>query len=581
MGLFTKTSGEGWSLDTSSGRLTISGDLGNALYPFEKIAKKVHSVVALKGARVSKGSNLFSDMKNLAEADLSELDTSACESFKYMFYGCRSLTSLDLSTWDTANVKSMGNMFFRCSSLVSLDLSKWNLQSTEDMGEMFEFCENLKDIKTGTGWAARKLINAKSMFSFCHDLRSLKLGGWDVSKVTNMSDLFYDCKSLELIDLTGWRLNKETKTKSMFRYVPKTVRVYTDDEAIIQLLPAGAEPLTPVSAAPQLQPKTEPAPAPAKKAKSKPKAEPKAEPKAAVRETVTDYVYEDYTYTGEIENGVPNGTGRCVFKSGNTYEGMLKAGKRNGKGIFRWASGNRYEGEFTENIRNGKGVYRWTNGDVYEGGFTDGKPTGKGIYTWADGTIYEGDFRDGNHTGKGVLRSSSGSIIHEGYFVDGKYVGQTPPESKPACHEEDQPETSAAKTRKVKQEGSPAETKAKREGSPAVTKAKKEDSQAGSIIKRITPYGTTEFVFKCKIMDELGIHARPAGSLVKEAKQFTSKITLIKDDKSATASKMLAVMNLGVKCGDIIEVLAEGADAEAAAEAMKNSLIKNFDAIIL
>ena len=36
------------------------------------------------------------------------------------------------------------------------------------------------------------------------------------------------------------------------------------------------------------------------------------------RETVTDLAYDDFTYTGEAEDGVPNGMGKCVFESGNT-----------------------------------------------------------------------------------------------------------------------------------------------------------------------------------------------------------------------------------------------------------------------
>ena len=53
--------------------------------------------------------------------------------------------------------------------------------------------------------------------------------------------------------------------------------------------------------------------------------------------------------------------------------------------------------------------------------------------------------------------------------------------------------------------------------------------------------------FEYVIKDEIGIHARPAGLLVKEAKNFESKIMLVKDGKSAEATKLMAVMGLGVK----------------------------------
>ena len=71
--------------------------------------------------------------------------------------------------------------------------------------------------------------------------------------------------------------------------------------------------------------------------------------------------------------------------------------------------------------------------------------------------------------------------------------------------------------------------------------------------------------FEYTIKDELGIHARPAGMLVKEAKKYQSKITTTKEGKTAEASKLMAVMSLGVKCGQTVQIAVEGADEEAAA----------------
>ena len=82
--------------------------------------------------------------------------------------------------------------------------------------------------------------------------------------------------------------------------------------------------------------------------------------------------------------------------------------------------------------------------------------------------------------------------------------------------------------------------------------------------------------FKYEITDEIGIHARPAGLLVKEAKQFQSKIMIESNGKSADATKLMAIMGLGVKKGMEIVVRIEGADEEIAAvrieEFMKSNL---------
>ena len=49
--------------------------------------------------------------------------------------------------------------------------------------------------------------------------------------------------------------------------------------------------------------------------------------------------------------------------------------------------------------------------------------------------------------------------------------------------------------------------------------------------------------FSYTVKDELGIHARPAGMLVKEVKNFKSKVTLEKDGKVIDAARLMAVMS--------------------------------------
>lgn len=82
--------------------------------------------------------------------------------------------------------------------------------------------------------------------------------------------------------------------------------------------------------------------------------------------------------------------------------------------------------------------------------------------------------------------------------------------------------------------------------------------------------------FKYVITDEIGIHARPAGMLAKEAKGFSSKITLEANGKSAEVTKLMAVMSLGVKNGAEITVKAEGDDEDAAIAKMKEFMEANL-----
>ena len=82
--------------------------------------------------------------------------------------------------------------------------------------------------------------------------------------------------------------------------------------------------------------------------------------------------------------------------------------------------------------------------------------------------------------------------------------------------------------------------------------------------------------FQYVIQDEIGIHARPAGLLVKEAKKYESKIMLTANGKSAEATKLMAVMGLGVKTGQTVEIAVEGADEDAAYEGMKAFFEQNL-----
>lgn len=82
--------------------------------------------------------------------------------------------------------------------------------------------------------------------------------------------------------------------------------------------------------------------------------------------------------------------------------------------------------------------------------------------------------------------------------------------------------------------------------------------------------------FDYTIKDDIGIHARPAGLLAKEAKKFSSVITIEKGGKSADVRRMMGVMGLGVKVGETVTVKVEGDDEAQAAEAVKAFLEANL-----
>ena len=75
--------------------------------------------------------------------------------------------------------------------------------------------------------------------------------------------------------------------------------------------------------------------------------------------------------------------------------------------------------------------------------------------------------------------------------------------------------------------------------------------------------------FNYTITDKLGIHARPAGLLSKEGKKYQSTITVDKNGTAVNVLKLMALMKLGVKCGETVTVRVEGVDEALAGPAME------------
>ena len=83
--------------------------------------------------------------------------------------------------------------------------------------------------------------------------------------------------------------------------------------------------------------------------------------------------------------------------------------------------------------------------------------------------------------------------------------------------------------------------------------------------------------FTYTITDPVGIHARPAGLLVKAVKALDSAVTIAKaDGKSAGGAKLMALMGLGIKQGDTVTVTVEGAGEEADCAALEQFFKANL-----
>lgn len=80
--------------------------------------------------------------------------------------------------------------------------------------------------------------------------------------------------------------------------------------------------------------------------------------------------------------------------------------------------------------------------------------------------------------------------------------------------------------------------------------------------------------FRAKIIDPIGLHARPASELAKIASTFQSNIKILVNGKEGNAKSIMNIMALGVKQGDEVVIEAEGLDADKAIETIQSELSK-------
>lgn len=79
-----------------------------------------------------------------------------------------------------------------------------------------------------------------------------------------------------------------------------------------------------------------------------------------------------------------------------------------------------------------------------------------------------------------------------------------------------------------------------------------------------------------EIMNKVGLHARPAALFVQESKKFESEIHAVNGDRRVNAKSILEVLTLGAHKGTIIQIQAEGPDADDALKAISELHANNF-----
>ena len=173
-------------------------------------------------------------------------------------------------------------------------------------------------------------------------------------------------------------------------------------------------------------------------------------------------------YIGEFKDGRFNGQGTFFYLAndqfkGDKYVGEWKDGKRNGQGTLTLSDGSKHVGEFKDDKRHGQGALFSSIGSVtYQGIWADNNFVGTaplkqesrtnqmvatatqqsnisqsnlpacsvsgnfencfGTYTLPSGEKYVGEFKNNLRHGLGIFYTSSGLVVSEGIWADGKFL---------------------------------------------------------------------------------------------------------------------------------------------------------------
>ena len=85
------------------------------------------------------------------------------------------------------------------------------------------------------------------------------------------------------------------------------------------------------------------------------------------------------------------------------------------------------------------------------------------------------------------------------------------------------------------------------------------------------------FVKDVMVQNKVGLHARPATFFIQKANEFKSSIWVEKEERRVNAKSLLGVLSLGIVKGTTINIIADGADEDAAIETLSELIDSDFN----
>ena len=207
-------SGSGYSFDTETKELTLSGEINAKT--LDQFRGSAEVITAEEGSSLPVScAALFAGFGSCTRIDISKTDKSGVMVTPAMFAGCIKLTSLELGKFDTSKVVNMSQMFNGCTALETVDVSGFDTSNVTDMSKMFSGCAKLETLDVSK-FNTAKVTDMSDMFNGCRSLKELDVSKFNTAKVTNMSNMFNGCSYIETLDIKNFTSENLQKVGSMF-----------------------------------------------------------------------------------------------------------------------------------------------------------------------------------------------------------------------------------------------------------------------------------------------------------------------------------------------------------------------------
>ena len=152
-----------------------------------------------------------------------------------MFRELSNIIEIDLSNFDFSEVTTMYCMFYKCSNLEKINFGKINTSSVTNMEHSFQYCSKINSIDL-SNFNTSKVTTMKSMFCGCSKLKYLDLSNFDTSQVTTISYMFKGCSSLECLNLYSFQIKSSTLKIETFYEVSESTKYCIKDETTKNIL---------------------------------------------------------------------------------------------------------------------------------------------------------------------------------------------------------------------------------------------------------------------------------------------------------------------------------------------------------